>query len=293
MKSVRILLALALCGAVSNSHAVVSRFAKPFASRLVSSVRSRPKLILGAGLLGTGAFSSYAYQQKLIRNDSFSTTGTITIKDLSGNIDVEGWDKDRLHIEALKEANDLSAFNDTEIVINSTPTTVDVTTVHRTQYTADTPPTIKITGSEVYFNDRLAPSVRYAVKVPYNSHLKIKTIVGSVKLKDIHGSVNVQTVSGNIDTDLCFGVAAKSTSGNINLRNSEREVTAETVAGNVSIAGKKDWLKSATAKTVSGNVFIYGAETAHAKSVVGNVRVSGVFSGSASSAAGNAEFTKR
>lgn len=79
MKVTRIILVLGLCGIASTSHAFASRLGKPFISRFASSVRAKalhPKFILGSGL-----FSSYAYQQKLADEANQNQTNSKELED--------------------------------------------------------------------------------------------------------------------------------------------------------------------------------------------------------------------
>ncbi|MFI5333450.1 MAG: hypothetical protein ACHQVS_05115 [Candidatus Babeliales bacterium] len=295
MKSLRIILALSLCGAVSTSHALISRFSKPLMAGFASSIRAkalRPKFVLGSGLLGTGLFSSYAYQQKQIQENKFKSDGKITIKNLAGDIEVEGWDHDRLHVEISKEANDQATLNDITFETNITDDVASVNAIYKGKYTFDNPPAVTTTnGAGIFFGDQRAPLVNYTVKVPRLSHVVVKNQSGNAKFKNILGSIDTETWAGDIETDCCSSVTSKSMSGSIKLFSSRGCARAHTMSGNALITGSFYFpLQEAHASSISGNVSINGAKEAYGKSVIGNVEVRGAAKGSATSTTGNAIF---
>lgn len=292
MKTLRIILALSLCGAVSTSHALISRLSKPLLAGLARAKALQPKFIIGSGLFGTTSLlSSYAYQQKFIHENAFERSGTVTIKNLAGNVDVEGWDQDRLHVEISKGAQNQATLNDMNVETKITADTADINAVYKGKYTFDDAPTIIEQGSKTYFNGQQAPSIHYSVKVPRLAHVIVRNRVGKIQFKDVDGSVIAETISGDIDTEKCNNITANSTSGSIHLKNARGSYSnAKTVSGNISITGDSRIFFSSTASSVTGNVSINGAREAHGTSVTGNVEIRGATKGSAKSTTGNAIF---
>ncbi len=81
-------------------------------------------------------------------------------------------------------------------------------------------------------------SVQYTVTAPENTRISASSLSGSIRVRDIRGDLNLTTLSGDVVIENAARVvAAKSTSGNVQITNlrSETALEANTMSGNLVI----------------------------------------------------------
>jgi len=189
-------------------------------------------------LLSCLPLSLTALAQDFQHSYSLGSGGSINIRNVSGNVQVTGYDGQAVVVTGIKEGRNSDKVS---IEDQSSGNNVDV----RARYPE-------------HCNDCDA-SVRFEVKVPrgvayrYNSissvsgdvdvagvsgELTAKAVSGEVTVKDVTGSIHASSVSGNVHVGKVAGtVNAKSTSGNV-----EVEIVSLEGAGNMDFG------------SVSGNV---------------------------------------
>ncbi|MGE0104070.1 MAG: DUF4097 domain-containing protein [Blastocatellales bacterium] len=165
--------------------------------------------------------------------------GTVSVKNVSGNITVTGYNGNQIQITAWKEGRDRDQIS---IEDQSSGNTVSV----RAKYPD---------------NCNCNASVRFEVRVPneisyrYNS---ISSVSGSISISNVMGDLNAKSVSG--------GVSVNGITGKTNVNSVSGSVTVGAVNGTVN------------AKSVSGDVKVEinrlaGAEDMDFSSVSGDVHV--------------------
>jgi len=159
-----------------------------------------------------------AWAQDPPRNYSLTQGSTISIANVSGEINVtganvpnvivttirEGRDKDMVDVEDLSSGGNLSL---------------------KTRYPRD--------------GRNYEASVRFVVQVPAGGRYKydsLSTASGDILLSNVAGEINARTASGDISMTGVNGIVRASTaSGNIQVRQASGAVTANTASGNIDV----------------------------------------------------------
>ncbi len=127
--------------------------------------------------------------------------GSFLLENVNGSVQVDGWDRDEVEVEAEKTANaDGQDLERVKIDVDSAPGKVSV----HTRYP-------KGEGVEV--------AVEYHVHVPYRVLLgSIGTVNGSVLVRGVDGGGDLRSVNGNVEVLNSAGrFSAKTTNGNLRL----------------------------------------------------------------------------
>ncbi len=164
-----------------------------------------------------------------VYNQSFklSSGGHFQLDNVNGSVQVEGWDRDEVEVQAVKSApSDARALQDVKIEVESTPGTVAV----HTHY-----PSTDI--GEV--------AVEYHIRVPNRTLLAcVTTVNGSLSVRGVNSGGDLKSVNGNVEvTDSSGRFSAKTTNGDVhvelrklnvgNVGNAGAPMNVETVNGSV------------------------------------------------------------
>jgi DUF4097 and DUF4098 domain-containing protein YvlB len=180
-----------------------------------------------------------AFAQDFRKSYEVGSGGSISIKNVSGDVSVTGYEGETVVVTGTKEGRDAD-----KLWVEDTSTAGSVN--------------VRVRYPE---NCNCNASIRFEVKVPRGGNYKFDAI------SSVSGDVDVTGVSGELH--------AKSVSGNVSVKNVAGPVDAKSVSGNV-IVGEIHG--TATAKSTSGNVEVEivqlsGAQDMDFGSVSGNVRV--------------------
>jgi hypothetical protein len=125
---------------------------------------------------------------------SLISNGRVVIQNLYGNVQVIGWDRDEVLVEATKHSADARHLDDARIVVDSSGGRLSI----RTQYDgsdADSP-----------------AAVEYRIRVPRNANLEdIKLVNGALSVSGVTGGVKASSVNGSIRAEKLEGEADLST----------------------------------------------------------------------------------
>ncbi len=143
--------------------------------------------------------------------------GRISVRNVSGEVTVIGYDGQDLLVTGYKEGRDR-----------------DLVTIEE-----------ELTGSNLSIrasypsNCNCRASVRLEVKVPRTKNYRfnaITSISGNVEVSEVDGEINAKSVSGNVVVRNVTGsVEATSTSGNVIVQEIKGAVSAKSISGNVDV----------------------------------------------------------
>ncbi|HEU4596046.1 MAG TPA: DUF4097 family beta strand repeat-containing protein [Pyrinomonadaceae bacterium] len=162
---------------------------------------------------------------------------TVSVRNVSGDVNITGYEGDSVSISAFKEGRDRAQV---EIVDESGAGGVNLSVKYPRECNCDA-------------------SVRFELRVPRGVRLnfdKVMTASGNIQLKGVTGQVKVATASGDVTVeDVAGEINASTASGNMSVRNVSGTVSAQSASGDVRVEiarleGEGD-MKFATA---SGNV---------------------------------------
>ncbi len=158
-----------------------------------------------------------AFAQDFQRSYRLGADGTVSIKNVSGDVKIQGYEGDAVQVSAFKEGPDREVV---EIEDKSTGNTVDL-------------------GVRYPRNCNCDASVRFEVRVPRNVRYnfnRVTTASGDISLADLTGRVSVSTASGNVTVnDVSGEISASSASGNVRVGEIRGTVNASTASGDVNV----------------------------------------------------------
>ncbi len=125
---------------------------------------------------------------------TLNPNGRVTIQNLFGDVQITGWDRDEVLVEAYKRSIDPRQLDDAHIVVDSSADQLSI----RTQYA----------GADAEH----PASVEYRIMVPRGVNLdNVKLINGGLSISGLAGSVRASSVNGSIRAEKLGGQAELST----------------------------------------------------------------------------------
>jgi DUF4097 and DUF4098 domain-containing protein YvlB len=196
--------------------------------------------------------------------------GTLSLENVSGDIEVNGGGGSDVRIDATKRARHADSAEARailqDLVINVSERGGDVDV--RTEYK-------RYSGRR---NNRSGyASVDYTVAVPREASVTLRSVSGSMKVTNVNGELRAESVSGGIVTSAGRKIRAlKSISGDVEIADSQSDdLTAGTVSGSVILRNVKT--RIVELQSVSGDLRLTDVDADHAemKTVSGNVEYAG------------------
>jgi len=169
--------------------------------------------------------------------------GTFELQNVNGPVEIQGWDKNEVEVDAVKIAKGKESDTDrVTIDIEAKPNDVAVTT-HYPQ------------------NEGVEVAVMYTVHVPHSARVeRLTTVNGTLKVAGVESVADLHTVNGNIEVyEGGGGVHAHTTNGNVHLELlhclDELGMTAETTNGSVLLAVPQTMQANLEARSLNGSFY--------------------------------------
>jgi DUF4097 and DUF4098 domain-containing protein YvlB len=191
---------------------------------------------------------SYSFKEPFSQTAPFNATGSLSLANVNGNVEIRTWDKNQILVEGEKSAKTDEELKQIELTIDLTDTHAGIK-VHLP----------KRSGWWV-FGDTIRASVRFTITVPatasieqlqtVNAALKIEGLRGSIDAKSVNGAmhatglggdVRLTTVNGAIDAD--FAAIAP-----------QQKLSFNTVNGSITVGLPKDAGATLHGSVVNGRV---------------------------------------
>lgn len=194
-------------------------------------------------LAAISAAPAFAESKDFHRAYPLQPGGTFELQNVNGPVQVEGWDRNIIEIDAVKVAREKESDLDrVTIDVEAKPNDVSVITRYPQ-------------------NEGVEVAVEYIVKVPRSAHVEhIGTVNGTLKIASVDSVEDLHTVNGNIEVYEGGGsVHARTTNGNVHLELSrllgEKGTVAETTNGSVFLAVPQDTQANLEARSLNGNFY--------------------------------------
>lgn len=156
--------------------------------------------------------------------------GTFSVKNVNGNVTVEGWDRNELQIDAVKTGRTEEKLREARIVVMGSGHIVDVETKYP-------------------HNSNNSASVSYTIKLPRNATLRaVESVNGTVTVNGVQGRIKASTVNGNVE-----------------VWSAVSEIDVETVNGSVKASLVGPAVKRAKLSTVNGSAAVQMPANANAR----------------------------
>jgi len=163
--------------------------------------------------------------------------GTISIRNVSGNVVVTGYDGDSITVLGRREGRDAELV---DVEDRSSSNSIDLRVRYPRNCNCD---------ASITFEVRVPSSVRYLFS-------NLSSASGDIVVKNVTGDLDAKSASGNVHVDGIRGdVDARSASGNVRVGDNEGRVSAHSASGNVEVTiTRLDASGDMEFESASGNV---------------------------------------
>lgn len=192
--------------------------------------------------------SAYAANGNTVTEEFHKTvplnaTGRVSLENVNGNVEITGWDKNEVQIDAVKSARDQQRLDEAKIEVEGSGDAVHI----RTRY------------PEGHTNNNPA-SVHYTLHVPAGAQLdKINLVNGSLEVSQVRGEVNANLVNGKLKAhDLAGRVDLSTVNGSNDVAFSSlanvSEVRISAVNGSINLVLPASPNANVSASTTNGSI---------------------------------------
>ena len=211
----------------------------------VSRFRPRPAAIAFAALLAVlAAAPAYAeVTQEFHRTVPLSADGRVSVSNINGDVEITGWSKNDVQIDAVKSAPDQQRLNEMQIEVNNSSDSVEIETKYPHRLVNNNP-----------------GSVHYTLHVPQKARLdKVDLVNGSLNVQKISGEVSANLVNGKLRASDLAGTADLATvngtvSANYESLNNVREITLKSVNGAIDLQLPQSANANVSASNINGGI---------------------------------------
>jgi DUF4097 and DUF4098 domain-containing protein YvlB len=172
-----------------------------------------------------------------------NANGRVSLQNINGNVEITGWDKNEVQIDAVKSARDQQRLDEAKIEVEGSGDSIHI----RTRY------------PEGQNNDNPA-SVHYTLHVPANAQLDTVHLVnGNLEVAQVAGDVDADLVNGKLTAQDLAGRAKLSTvngSSKVAFHSltNVREVEISAVNGSINLVLPPSPNAEISASTMNGNI---------------------------------------
>jgi len=206
----------------------------------------------------------------------------ITVQNVSGDIDVRGWDGDHVRVISTKRIKARSReeaeewAEKVEIIIEKHGQDLLVKAKRPRDWTESLESLI-----DGIFQRKPSASVDFEICTPADVHLEIASVSGDISVREVTGEVNIDVVSGDLEIfDIGSDVTIEAVSGDMVLKKIVGNADVDAVSGDT-------WLESiggnvridvtsgdATLEEIDGDVYIDGTSgDVSARNIFGDVNI--------------------
>jgi DUF4097 and DUF4098 domain-containing protein YvlB len=182
--------------------------------------------------------------QEFHRTVPLSPDGRVSLSNINGDVEITGWNKNEVQIDALKTARDQQRLDEAQIEVNASANTVEIETHYPQNHTNNNP-------ASVHYTLHVPQNARIGKVELVNGGLTVQKITGEIdanlvngklRASDLSGTADLATVNGSIDADYTSlsnvrEIKLKSVNGSVDLllpQSPNAEVSASTVNGGIS-----------------------------------------------------------
>lgn len=184
-----------------------------------------------------------AIEKEFHQSYPLTAGGTFELQNVNGPVEIQGWDKNEVEIDAVKVAKEKASDIDrVAIEVEAKPDDVAVTTRYPQ-------------------NEGVEVAVMYTVHVPHGARVeRLATVNGTLKVAGVDSVAELRTVNGNIEVyEGGGGVHAHTTNGNVHLELlrclDEKGMAAETTNGSVELAVPETMQANLEARSLNGSFY--------------------------------------
>ncbi|MBN1271879.1 MAG: DUF4097 family beta strand repeat protein [Candidatus Aminicenantes bacterium] len=219
-----------------------------------------PVLVFLAGISPAEGAVKEKFEESFNKIEKLAKDGRVSIKNVSGKIEIATWNKDEVKIDAVKisRASSMKEAEENAALVKINVTNESDLVRIETEYPRRT-------------FKRFNVSVEYILTIPNEASIRVANVSGSVNVKGIGGTTDISVTSGNLICDGAKRVDLETISGNMDVSNIEGDAFLKATSGRieaVKITG------SVEAEVVSGGIELRGvskADRVKAKAISGTL----------------------
>jgi len=200
--------------------------------------------IAGALLALCMAIPSYAeVTQDFHRTVPLSADGRVSLSNINGDVEITGWNRNEVQIDAVKTARDQQRLDEAQIEVNANSNSVEIETHYPSHLVNNNP-----------------ASVHYTLHVPENARIdKVNLVNGSLTVQKVTGEITANLVNGKLRASDLAGEADLATvngtiEANYTSLNNVREIRLKSVNGSVDLLLPQSPNADVSASTVNGGI---------------------------------------
>ena len=177
---------------------------------------------------------------------NFSATGSISVENVNGSIDIAGWDKNEIALEYVITADDEDDLERVEVIIDHSETDFDIEVDYK--------------RSGFFSWGGSSGEVDFVLKVPHTAKLSsIDSVNGNITIKNMRSDVQADTVNGKITIENASGdVSADTVNGNIIIHmarlGASQKIKGDSVNGDIIVYASEDASFKLTSETLNGDL---------------------------------------
>jgi len=205
--------------------------------------------VVGLTPAESAAAAKEKYEEPFEKTVSLAMDGKVSVKNISGDVEVKTWDRKEVKIMAMKTSRADAIEKAKE---NAAKVKIEVIEEGKLLRIEVDYPKVSIKGLNV--------SIDFDLFIPDQAALKVKSVSGDATLENIGGVVEVEVVSGDIEVMKADkGLDCQSVSGDLDLQSITGDAYLKTVSGDITLEQLNGSLE---AETVSGDIEMTGVSGA-------------------------------
>jgi len=181
--------------------------------------------------------------QEFHKTVPLSADGRVSLSNINGDVEITGWNKNEVQIDAVKTARDQQRLDEARIDVNTSSNSVEIETHYPSHLVNNNP-----------------ASVHYTLHVPQNARIdKVNLVNGSLDVQRVSGEINANLVNGKLRASDLAGEADLATvngsvEANYTSLNNVREIKLKSVNGSVNLLLPQSPNAEVSASTVNGSI---------------------------------------
>ena len=189
--------------------------------------------------------------EKFEQTYPLSATGRVSVSNVNGSITVEAWDRNEVHLEAVKTADSKETLADVDIKVESRPDTFSVEADYGSW---------KQNRDGGWKNSNRRIEVQFRLQVPRTAVLnEVETVNGSVTVSNFSNFTKISAVNGDVTATNLRGAAELSTvngqvAADFDQLDPASRINLSTVNGRVNLVIPSDANATVKADSLNGNI---------------------------------------
>lgn len=176
----------------------------------------------------------------------FSATGSVSVENINGSIEVSGWDKDEIALEYVITADNEKDLKRIEVIIDHSEKNFDVEVDYK--------------SSGMFSWGGGSGEVDFVLKVPHKAQLNsIDSVNGAITIANIYNDIKADAVNGRVTVEGASGdVSVDTVNGKIIIRmarlGSSQRIKADSVNGDIAVYAPADASFKLSSETLNGDL---------------------------------------